>query len=117
MIAEYNPDEVFNADEFGLLYEQAPNVTVGPNPIKGQKGQKTRSAYLVCTYIGGTEKYLPMVIGRSEKPQLFNDLSGQDYSIDYKFNRRAWVRRDLFFPWLLNFDAYISKTADRKVCC
>ena len=75
LIAGYNPNDVFNADEFGLFYQQPPNVTVGPNPIKGQKNKKTRSTYLVCTNIDGTEKYLPMVIGRSEKPQCFNGLS------------------------------------------
>ena len=102
LIAGYSPNDVFNADEFGLFYQQAPNVTVGPNPIKGQKDKKTRSRYLVCNNIDGTETYLPMVIGRSEKPLCFHGLSGQDYGIDYKFNERAWMRCDLFSPGFIS---------------
>ena len=98
LIAEYNPKDVFNADKFGLFYKQGPNVTAGPNPLKVQKDKKNRSTYLECTNIDGTGKHLPMVIGRSEKPQCFKGLSDQGYNIDYKFNRRTWMRCDLFSP-------------------
>ena len=42
LIARYNPNDVFNADEFGLFYQQGPNVTVGPNPIEGKKDKKIK---------------------------------------------------------------------------
>ena len=56
-----------------------------------------------------------MVIRRSEKPQCFDGLNGQDYGIDDTFYNRAWMRCEVSFPWLHKFEDYISKDCNRKV--
>ena len=63
-ITGYNPNDVFNTDEFGLFSKQAPNGKVHPKLFKEKKGKKTRVTYFKCTDIGGSEKHLPMVISR-----------------------------------------------------
>ncbi len=83
--------------------------------MSGRKKDKVRLSYLVCANADGTEKFPFMIIEKSKRPRCFKKKSGQELGFDYWNNKRAWMRSDIFFPWLQRFDACIGNTRDRKV--
>ena len=45
MLSMYTLNDVFNADEYGLFYTEAPNILIGPGPLKGKKKKKIVSLF------------------------------------------------------------------------
>ena len=56
-----------------------------------------------------------MIIGNAERPRPFNKKYGRDLGLDYHFNRKAWMKKDLFFAWFHRLDLYIGATVGRKI--
>lgn len=113
-IRQFDPQNVFNADECGLFYKLAPDRTVSLQRPLGRKKSKDRITVLVCANSDGTEKYELMFIGTALRPRPFKKKSGQDYGLDYHANRNAWMTSALFYDWLKRFDAHFNSTA-RKI--
>lgn len=112
----YNPNDVFNADEFGHFYRLAPDRTIAVERLPGRKKDKVRLTYLACCNATGTEKLPLMCIGKALRPRCFKKKRGQELGFDYHANRKAWMTSALFFGWLLRFSSYISRTGpERKV--
>ena len=114
IVAEYALNDIFNADEFGLWHSRAPTSTIGPTRLNGMKLNKDRTTFLICANADGTERLPPLVVGRAQRPMCFRGLSASDLGFDYTGSLKGWMNTELFFNWLLRFDAYISSTRDRK---
>lgn len=115
LMAQYDPKDVWNADEFGLFYRQAPGWTLSHQPVVGLKKEKSRITFLACCNANGEEKFPLMVIGNSQKPRVFRGKSGRELGFDYWSNKRAWMTKELFFDWLRRLDNYVAHTRGRKI--
>jgi hypothetical protein len=70
LMAKYSPKDIFNADEFGLVYNMLPDktYTFKGASCKGIKVNKERIIILLCANLDGTEKLSLLVIGKSKQP-------------------------------------------------
>ena len=63
----YNDDDVYNADETGLLFKALPDksLVVTKDQCKGGKRSKERYTILLCSNWTGSNKLKPLVIGKT----------------------------------------------------
>lgn len=113
----YSLKNIFNAVEWGLFYNLAPDDSVSLSRQKNMDGERRRCdalAILVCCNADGSEKYQPMFVSDTEDPFASADTTRKQ-RFDYHANHRAWITCHLFFDWLQRFDAYVGTTPGRNV--
>ncbi|XP_039095347.1 tigger transposable element-derived protein 6 [Hyaena hyaena] len=114
LIADYSPDDIFNADETGVFFQLLPQHTLAAkgDHCRGGKKAKQRLTALFCCNASGTEKMRPLIVGRSANPRCLKNV--RSLPCDYRANRWAWMTRDLFNEWLMQVDARM-KRAERHI--
>jgi hypothetical protein len=96
--SSYKPENIFNIDEFGLLYRMRPNSTqtfkkTPKSALALGKASKKRITVLIGASATG-EKLPLSIIGKSERPRCFGKL--RVLPCDYNHNRRAWMTRQIW---------------------
>ncbi|XP_064461997.1 tigger transposable element-derived protein 6-like [Ornithodoros turicata] len=111
-IVSYSAQDVYNADETALFYQMLPAKThaLKGDKCSGGKNSKLRITVLLCTNMDGSDRRLPFVIGKYQKPRCF----GHYVPVRYRHNKKAWMTRDLFAEWLVEFDRDMARQK-RKV--
>ena len=114
LLGEFQPDDIFNADETGLFWKCLPDTTLHfkGEACSGGKKSKDRITVLVCSNMTGTEKLPLLVIGRFAKPRCFKNV--QTLPVQYEANHKAWMVSELFTKWLTKLDKQYQKEG-RKV--
>ncbi|XP_043838999.1 tigger transposable element-derived protein 6 [Dromiciops gliroides] len=114
LIADYSPDDIFNADETGMFFQLLPQHTLAAkgDHCRGGKKARQRLTALFCCNASGTEKMRPLIVGKSATPRCFKNV--HSLPCDYRANQRAWMTRDLFNEWLTKVDAKM-KQAERRI--
>ena len=72
------PEQIYNADETGLLWKCLPQrtlVSCREKSAPGFKKAKDRLTVLGCTNATGTHKLKPVLIGKSAMPRCFNHVN------------------------------------------
>lgn len=110
LIAEFQPSDVFNADETGLYYRALPEHTyvLKNERAMGTKTCKERLTLMCCASMMGEKKKL-LVIGKSKQPRCFKRVTA--LPVDYAANKNAWMTQEIFSGWLAKWD----KELDRKI--
>ena len=114
LIDMYESKDVFNLDEFGLFFQQAPTITVDPAALCGRKKIKGLVTFTVCSNIDGTDRLPPLVVGTAKNPTCFHGRMGYYLGFDYMWTKSAGNRREVFFPWLKGFDDHIGAKPYRR---
>ncbi|CAD7675366.1 unnamed protein product [Nyctereutes procyonoides] len=114
LIADYSPDDIFNADETGVFFQLLPQHTLAAkgDHCRGGKKAKQRLTALFCCNASGTEKMRPLIVGRSANPHCLRNV--HSLPCDYRANQWAWMTQDLFNEWLMQVDARM-KQAERRI--
>lgn len=109
LISEYEPKNIFNADETGLFYKCEPSKSLHLKGEKchGGKRSKERITVLLGANMDGSEKLKPLVIGKFKNPRCFKNV--KSLPVDYEANRRAWMNSELFISWVRNLDKKFSR--------
>jgi hypothetical protein len=96
IIKDYEPMNIFNADEFGLFYKLMPNSTYIFNGKKCKTGKKSkeRITVLVCANMNGSEKLKLVVIGKSQNPRCFKNI--KKLPVIYRANNKSWRTSKIF---------------------
>ena len=105
LLARYINDNIYNVDKMGLSYKCLPNKTYtlkGENASCNRKESKDRLTILVAANMSGTDKLMPLVIGKSANPRCFH---GVDVPLPYKSNAKAWMTGVLWTWWVRTLDA------------
>ncbi|KAI1005789.1 hypothetical protein K3495_g2427 [Podosphaera aphanis] len=97
LLSGYASRDIFNADETGLSYRMSPNQTIFARQTEGMKQDKTRMTILFCANADGSEKFPPLSIGKSQRPRSFGKKKADEYGLEYQFNKKAWMTKDIFF--------------------
>jgi hypothetical protein len=110
LIAEYTPQDVYNADETGLYFRALPEHTYAFKHEKasGVKICKERITVLCCANMAGMKEEL-VIIGKSQKPRCFKNV--KCLPLPYTANKNAWMTTSIFSEWLRKWDAKL----DRKI--
>lgn len=114
LIRDYDPKNIFNADETGLFYKCMPDKTLTFKNEKchGGKHSKQRITVFLCTNMDGSEKLEPLVIGKSRKPRCFKNV--RSLPLNYTFNKKSWMTGNIFENWLKNVDNKFA-SENRKI--
>lgn len=107
-LKDYEPHNVFNADETALFYKclSDKTMTFKNGKCHGGKYSKDRVTILLATNMSETEKLKPLIIGKSKKPRCFAGC--RSLPLHYAANKKAWMNIELFencsSPWLTKLD-------------
>ena len=111
VIATFNIDDVYNADETGLFFRLGPNKTLASkgDKAKGTKKDKERITVLLCCNATGTKKLKPFVIGKVKNPRCFKNINLTTLPVGYFSNKKAWMTIERWNEWLKWFDNQLSQ--------
>ena len=120
-------EQIYNADERGLLWKCLPDrtlVSCCEKSAPGFKKWKDRLTVLGCTNATGTHKLKPVMIGKFAKPPCFKNVNMNALPVIYKSQRNPWRNSEILAEWfkkdssqLLNA-TNVHKTFVRlKLCC
>ncbi|CAM4944475.1 unnamed protein product [Rotaria socialis] len=112
----FDENDVFNADETGLCYRATPDrsLVLSKEECKGGKKSKERLTVLLCSNLTGTEKLKPVVIGKSQRPRCFKNITTSKLPATWLSNRTAWMTCNLFTDWLITINNQMKKK-NRKI--
>lgn len=102
-VFQFDKRDIYNADETGLFYQMLPNKThtlKGDKCVCGKHSKVCVTVLLCCNMDGSSDRRLPFLIGTAKKPQCFYEF----VPVRYKYNKKAWMMRELFGEWLREFD-------------
>ncbi|XP_072142094.1 tigger transposable element-derived protein 4-like [Dermacentor andersoni] len=113
-LAEYRPEDIFNADETALFYQLLPEktLTFKDDDCAGGKRSKERVSVLIATNMTGTERCRLLVIGKAAKPRCFKGV--KTLPVDYEANKKAWMTAEIFKSWISKLDRKFA-SSNRKV--
>lgn len=115
-IKNFNPNDVFNFDETALFYKLEPDKTLATKRLEGRKKNKERITVGFCVNSTGTEKMVPVIIGKYLNPRCFKNINLTNVGIKYFANTKAWMTITIFRNWLITFDKLIRiSNPKRKV--
>lgn len=115
IIQQYQPQDVFNADETGLFFNMPPNKTIGSAPAPGLSKNKKRITVLLACNSTCTERLEPLFIGHFQSPRPFNKQTPEELGVQYYANKTAWMTAEIFSFWLGELDRYVGQTPGRKI--
>lgn len=97
ILAEYDPEDRFNADETGFCWRATPDRGLATRQMSGKKANKEWISILpTCSETG--EKLPPLYIGRAKCPRAFKKKSGKALGLQYYNNKTAWMTKKIFEP-------------------
>lgn len=102
------PDQIYNADESGLVYKFLNNTTLVSSNERyapGRKASKERITIMPCTNANGQHKLPLMIVGKSKKPRSFKNVILPE--LHYRASKNAWQTRELFKEWF--YDVFIPQ--------
>ena len=104
LLADYDPKDIFNADESGLFYKLLPekSLVMKGDHCHGGKRHKDRLTILPCASMDGIVKMPLLVIGKSMKPRCFKGV--KTLPTPYHANKKAWMTGDIFTQWVREHD-------------
>ena len=116
LIKGYDWSEIFNADETALFFKALPNKTLyfSGVPCNSIKQIKERLSLLLAANWSGSEKLMPLVIGKSKNPRCFKQINKTNLHVLYRNNNKAWMNAVIFKEWLIKLDKKF-KNENRKI--
>ncbi|XP_062430738.1 tigger transposable element-derived protein 4 [Rhea pennata] len=112
---DYQPENVFNVKETGLLYQMLPSNTFS---FKGEtcsvgKVSQERVTVVVGSNMDGSEKLPLLVVGKDRSPHCFKDV--KSLPVDYEANEMAWMTSEVFEQWVHKLDERFQAQQRRVV--
>ena len=103
ILSRYDLRDIYNADEFGLFYQQLPTKSFH---LKGERcaGGKFSKVHLTGLAVGNAagEKLPMFAIGKAEKPRCFKGVIS--LPCQYKPQRKSWMDSEIFSDYLRKLD-------------
>ena len=113
LLSNYDLQNIYNADEFGLFYQMHPEKSLHLKKEKciGGKQRKVRITGIVSSNALGDK--IPMfVIGKSRNPHCFAGVKNKPCR--YRAQKKAWMNSDLFEEWVSELDRKLQ-LENRKI--
>ena len=112
IVSEYSLEEIFNLDEFGLLFKFLPSNTYvikeeKKKTLRGNLKSKKRISVITC--VNATGQFVPQaIISTAAQPFC---LRKKEQVIKYYGQKNSWVTRDIFN----NFNQIIHFSISREI--
>jgi len=108
LCGEYEEADIFNMDETGLFWKQAPSKGLSTTNRPGVKKDKSRISIICCTNFTGTERMPLWLIGKSQKPRALKNVNSTALGFVWRANAKAWNNTMLMAEWLRSFYSTID---------
>lgn len=115
LLADYDPEDIYNADETGLFYQMTPTRFLSTTNRPGVKKAKARFTALLTSNATGTRLLKIWIIGKAKKPRSFLKTDHGPAStlpVIYKHNSKAWMTLAVWKEYMLWLDELV---APRKI--
>lgn len=108
IIAEYSPENIYNADETGIYFHALPEDTYSSQRevTKGYESSGERVTVLCCANMAGQRRGL-LVIGKSKNPRCFRGI--KCLPVHYYSSVNASMTTAIFNTWLLKWDKELKQ--------
>ena len=110
---EYKEEDIYNMDETGLFWRQAPSSGLTSEVRPGVKKDKTQISVVCCVNFTGTHRFPLWLIGKAKKPRLLKNVNLKALGCEWRANTKAWMNTALMIEWLQAF--YLSITPECSV--
>ena len=108
ILSKYDLNQIYNADEFGLLYSAQPNKSLhlkNENCVGGKHNKLCRIGLTAASAVG---KKLPLfVLDKCEKPRCFKHI--KLLHCRYRSQKKSWMDSILFEEWVREVDRRFTK--------
>ena len=103
ILQNYDKDDIYNADKFGLFYQALQKKTLHFKNEKctGGKHSKIRLTGMAAANMAG-EKLPMFVIGKAAKPRCFKNI--KQLPCRYRSQKNSWMNAELFEDWVRYLD-------------
>ena len=115
LMEEYEPQNIYNADETSLFYKSLSNRTMSfdSEEVHGSKLHQSKDcmSLLLCTNMNGSEKLNPVLIGKAAHPTALkkNGVTFKDLGVEYFWNQKGWMTGPIFDLWLTDWNNNLIK--------
>jgi hypothetical protein len=101
IIAQYDPENVYNMDEIGLFFCLLPRYSLlmpdeDISTTRGKKESKDRVSLIVCANAVGTHKIPCALIGKPKAPTYIKD---RQWPVPYFIQAKAWMDVETCWKW------------------
>jgi hypothetical protein len=101
IIAQYDPKNVYNMDETGLVFRLLPRYNLlmldeDISTTRGKKKSKDQVSFIVCANAVGTHKIPCALIGKPKAPACIKD---RQWPIPYFNQTKAWMDVETCWKW------------------
>lgn len=109
ILSLYRPCDVYACQETGLYFKYLPEAKgyIKSEVLTQRPPAMERLTILFAANLTGTDKQVPVVIGKQEKPSDFAPLP-------YYYNRSCWMTAEAFGHWLTQWDVQLQNSS-RKI--
>lgn len=108
LCGEYKEEDIYNMDETGLFWRQAPHSGLATQPRPGMRKDKSRITLAVCVNFTGSDKVPVWIIGHAKNPRSLRGLNIQALGGVWKSNKKSWMTSLIMREWLLFFYSHIG---------
>ncbi|GBO00807.1 Tigger transposable element-derived protein 4 [Araneus ventricosus] len=107
ILKDYNPENIYNADETALFFQCLPQKTLPFKKEKcfGEKQSKARLTVMLGENTTGHQKLKPLVIGRSKNPTCFK--GAKSLEVYYDFTKKSWMASEICEKWVQKLDKHL----------
>ena len=117
LLSEYNPCDIYNADETALYYRATPynSLCYRYEQLSGSKKAMDCVTVLLCVNMSGSDKKKLLIIGKSKIPRCFKGINMETLPVIYWANSNtAWMRSVIFQQWITDWDVALIR-GNRKI--
>lgn len=109
ILKDYELKDIYNMDETGLFYRNAPSKTISRESVSGVKADKTRVTIGFFCNADGSSKITPIIIGKHENPRCFKRKNASDFGFHYYSSKKAWMTTSIFRKIIGKFNSRMAK--------
>ncbi|XP_054652952.1 tigger transposable element-derived protein 4-like [Dunckerocampus dactyliophorus] len=104
ILSDYQPRDIYNADETALFLKCTPDYTNTTNGESGVEGKqpKDRVTLMVTANMDGSDKVPLFLIGKFNKPFCLKHV--ERLPLKYNHSKKAWMTPALFTTWIQQLD-------------
>ena len=100
MIAEYDLNDIYNADETTLYWKLEPNKSLANGPIVGTKKPKDRVTIMLTCNATGSHKLPAVFIHKFKNSRCIRNIDKTTLPVWYYWNNSSWMQRSIFQSWI-----------------
>jgi hypothetical protein len=95
-------------DETGLCWRLQADNSLATHQLEGRKINKERITLVICANSDSNEKIPLTIISKHLNPRCFKGINRNTLGARYHANAKAWMTRNVFRLWLLDFDCRVQ---------